>query len=44
MTLLDLIDLMTAGNTYLNVHSVANPPGEVRGQLTVDDPTESAQQ
>lgn len=29
----DLIALITAGNTYVNVHTVANPGGEIRGQL-----------
>jgi len=29
----DLIAAMQAGNTYVNVHTLSNPPGEVRGQL-----------
>jgi hypothetical protein len=29
----DLIALIRAGNAYANVHSLANPGGEVRGQL-----------
>jgi hypothetical protein len=29
----DLIAEMVAGNTYVNVHTVANPGGEIRGQL-----------
>ena len=31
-----LRDSIAAGNTYVNVHSVANPGGEVRGQLEED--------
>lgn len=33
MTLADLLDEMRAGNTYVNVHTVANGGGEVRGQI-----------
>lgn len=29
----DLAQAIRDGNTYVNVHTVANPPGEVRGQL-----------
>jgi hypothetical protein len=29
----DLLAQIRAGNTYVNVHTVAHPPGEVRGQL-----------
>ena len=32
----DLAVAIRAGNTYVNVHTVANPPGEVRGQLSED--------
>ena len=28
-----LIDQIRSGNTYVNVHTVDNPPGEIRGQL-----------
>lgn len=28
-----LIDAITAGNTYFNVHTVVNKPGEIRGQI-----------
>ncbi len=31
-----LIDEMRAGNTYVNVHTVAFPGGEVRGQIRVN--------
>ncbi len=35
-TLEDAIDAIENGNVYVNVHSVANAPGEVRGQLEED--------
>jgi len=28
-----LLDAIKAGNTYVNVHTTANPPGEIRGQI-----------
>jgi hypothetical protein len=34
MPSLALIDSMRAGNIYLNVHTTANPDGEIRSQLT----------
>lgn len=33
MTIFDLIAEMDAGNAYVNVHTLANPAGEVRGQI-----------
>jgi hypothetical protein len=29
----DLLAEMGSGNTYVNVHTSANPPGEIRGQI-----------
>lgn len=29
----DLLDKMMAGETYVNVHTLAHPPGEIRGQI-----------
>ena len=29
----DVIDAISAGNAYINVHTLQNPPGEIRGQL-----------
>ena len=34
----ELVDAMLAGNTYVNVHTVAFPAGEIRGQVSVVDP------
>lgn len=33
MTIADLLDLISAGGAYVNVHTDANPGGEIRGQL-----------
>lgn len=33
MSLSDLVAQIEAGNTYVNVHTDANPPGEIRGQI-----------
>jgi hypothetical protein len=33
MSLQALLDEMVAGNTYVNVHTVANTGGEIRGQI-----------
>lgn len=33
MTLEQLLDLMRSGGTYVNVHTVENPGGEIRGQI-----------
>lgn len=35
-TIGELVDSMLAGNTYVNVHSAANPGGEIRGQIMPD--------
>jgi hypothetical protein len=32
-TIADLVDGILAGNAYVNVHTSANPTGEIRGQL-----------
>lgn len=29
----DVIDAIETGNAYVNVHTLQNPPGEIRGQL-----------
>jgi hypothetical protein len=33
MTLDDLVDAIRSGNAYVNVHTVENPGGEIRGQI-----------
>ena len=35
LTMDDAIQAMMANNTYLNIHTSANPSGEIRGQLIV---------
>ena len=32
----DLIDSLLAGSIYINIHTTANPSGEIRGQLWLD--------
>jgi hypothetical protein len=32
-TMIDLIQAIRAGNTYVNVHTQEYPPGEIRGQI-----------
>jgi hypothetical protein len=32
----ELVNGMREGSVYVNVHTVANPSGEIRGQLTED--------
>ncbi len=36
-TIADLVESMLAGLTYVNVHSAANPGGEIRGQIRAED-------
>ena len=33
----ELVESMMAGDTYVNAHSSANPSGEARGQIALDD-------
>jgi hypothetical protein len=32
-----MLSLIRRGNAYVNVHTVARPAGEIRGQITLDD-------
>jgi hypothetical protein len=36
-TIDELVAAIEAGNAYVNVHTTANPPGEIRGQIEVAD-------
>ena len=31
----DVIDALLSGDTYINVHTTQNPPGEIRGQVEI---------
>jgi hypothetical protein len=35
----DLVSKMQTGETYVNVHTEANPNGEIRGQISVANAT-----
>jgi hypothetical protein len=37
-TIADLVQSMQDGNTYVNVHTVVNPGGEIRGQIRTAGP------
>lgn len=41
-TFAEALDAIRAGDTYINIHTAENPPGEIRGQLTaVAEPDET---
>lgn len=33
LTLADMVDALASGNTYINVHTLGDPSGELRGQI-----------
>lgn len=33
VTLADMVDALESGNTYINVHTLGHPSGEIRGQI-----------
>ena len=39
----DFVHALTTGNTYVNVHTLANPLGEIRGQLVHEQDDENEQ-
>jgi hypothetical protein len=38
-TFMEAVDAIEAGNTYINIHTLAFPMGEIRGQLAVPEPS-----
>lgn len=41
-TYAEALDAIRDGNAYVNVHTEANPPGEIRGQLRAVEPPDTA--
>ncbi len=41
-TMVELLAALRGGTAYVNVHTVVNPPGEIRGQIEALDPFDGA--